>query len=262
MEKLELAAKVGEQLALVYETFPISERIERLESLRSLPTPTSVQMIVASHEGRQEDVMPEFPWPPPPPSAQARIPSSLLKRSEGALLNDLDNQLQTALENAGYQDRKYLRVPAPTGGFVIATNLERYETGGVSSQGQDRWVVSDSTSSRFFDFTAFLRALITGKTGDYRLIVLMVTHQPFGSNPEDRLTHEEARQIMVEGWSGLPRSLANAAWTEDVEVNVLVYEFEKKEGFPPVVRPPRLTGSQHLEASRILASLNPPLPRS
>lgn len=260
IEKAEMVAQVSEELAMVYEvplmsvgSAPMAWREE------TLPTSASAQLSVVAENNVQEDVMPEFPWPPPKPSAQAKIPAAMLNRREGARLKDLDSQLQIALERAGYQNRKYLRVPSPTGGFVIATNLERYESSGASSPEPDRWVVSDSTTHGF-GIATFLRALLTGKTGDYRLIVLTVTNHPFGSNPEDSLTHRETQDIMTRGWNGLPRSLANAEWTEQVEVNVLVYEFEKKEGSQPMVREPKLNGNQHLTASRILAGLSSPNP--
>lgn len=176
----------------------------------------------------------------------------LLIRKDGSTLRDLDGQLQKSLACAGYSSNRYFRIR--TGGFAIATRMERYEKDGSSSAEPDRWVVSDSTMSSF-SLRGFLTALFTGKTGQYRLFVIVVTDVPFGTDPERSLTPEEAEQLMEVGWNALPKTLANMPWTEDIKVTALVYEFEKREGDPPKVRKPLATGNTHLANSKILQNL-------
>jgi hypothetical protein len=199
--------------------------------------------------------MPEFPWPFPKPLEQANVPMELLKREDGSMLKDLDSQIQKALTGAGYGSNRYFRIR--TGGFAIATRMERYESNGRSSYEPDRWAVSDSTTSSF-SLRGFLTALFTGKTGQYRLFVIVVTDVPFGTDSEKKITSEEAEHLMAVGWNALPKSIANTHWSEDVKVELLVYEFEKREGVLPEVRKPRASGQDHLADSKILENLKKP----
>ena len=263
------ASPTPKPAALVAQVTPeliVAEQVMRQESAQMSVAYAQVQqapafavqaayasLAVPAEVAEDPDVMPEFPWPPPQPSEQAKVPASVLKREEGATLKDLDAQIQHALSGAGYDSNRYFRIP---NGFAIATRMERYENDGSSSADAERWVVSDSAPSSF-SLRSFLTALFTGKTGQYRLFVLTVTDRPFGTDPDATLTSEDAERLMAIGWNGLPRSISSRPWTDEVDVQALVYEFEKSEGKAPEVRKPRASGEAHLKGSKILSHFTP-----
>src|SRR5262249_10233244 len=74
---------------------------------------------VASKQwARKESRMPDFPWPPPNPSAWYVIPNDLIvNASSGAItLEDIAGRLERALDNAGYSQRSFFKI---SGGFSL-----------------------------------------------------------------------------------------------------------------------------------------------
>ena len=73
---------------------------------------------------------PAFPWPPPRPSTRRVLPGHLVVGAAAQpTLGTVADRLQAALEQAGYVEYGYYRVPE---GFAIATRLERIYPDGQS----------------------------------------------------------------------------------------------------------------------------------
>lgn len=82
---------------------------------------------------------PEFPWPPPKASTFAKIPAEFFtKPNEVVYLKDVVKQLETALEKAGYYERKLYSVKD---GFAIATRIERIRVDGTPMDEKIRWEI-------------------------------------------------------------------------------------------------------------------------
>lgn len=195
-----------------------------------------------------------LPWPPPEPSARAVLPRRLLEAAGAGLstLGDADGRLTAALDAAGYDERAYHGVPS---GFALVTRLERINSDGTPTDQSARWR-TDIRPIRAFSLREYLRALFTARSGHFRVLVFIVTSEPFNSSGS------RARLATMELWSRsglnvLPPSLRSAPYTENHAVTVLIYEFKKIRGsrITNVAIPGRLTGQMHLEKSGLLAQL-------
>jgi len=219
---------------LLSKGVPIAAKIE---SLQDVSAPTIVMT-----------PMPIFPWPPPKPSVETEIEAGMLTRGEDSSLMDLGNKLERALKGAGYHSSRFFGVPGR--GFAIVTRIERFNENGTSAEEPIRWTVSDSSGE--FALNDFLTALLTGRTGQYRLFVIVVTDQPFNSDDKVVLTSQGAERLLDQGFSGLPSHFRASPWTSAFRVYALVYEFEKREGEDPIVRKPKISAVRHLRGSCIL----------
>lgn len=223
--------------------------------------PTSASYPLDAHVSAaapSDDVrgMPEFPSKPPKPCAKASVPTRLFRRGNEAKLGDLDLQITGALDLAGYSARRYYRFKD---GFAIATQVEEFRDDGTSQPGPHRFVANlqDFGTTRF-DLSRILDRFVTfftGEIGQYRLFVLTVSSQQ-PEPTEKKLDIAEARELWEAGWTSLPNSMAKWRWDENIRVELLIYEFETREGLAPGVRQPSLTAETHLKRSEILKGLN------
>jgi hypothetical protein len=81
------------------------------------PTYTSIAPLTPSIS-----VLPDFPWPPPKPSAGAHI--SFNKLNKFATFGDINKIISSALDSGEYDERSYFNVP---NGFAIVTRLEQID---------------------------------------------------------------------------------------------------------------------------------------
>ena len=73
--------------------------------------------------------LPEFPWPPPPPSATAEIRCEQLRlKTRLTSFGDVDRRLSEALDANGYCERRYYAVPD---GFALVTRIEQINDDGT-----------------------------------------------------------------------------------------------------------------------------------
>ena len=96
---------------------------------------------------------PQFPWPPPKPSALYVIPRGLLVDKEfGGTPNlaDIQGKLTDALDGAAYYERSYYSVP---GGFAMVTRMERIRQDGTADLAR-RWM--DVKAEENFSLLAYI----------------------------------------------------------------------------------------------------------
>jgi hypothetical protein len=194
--------------------------------------------------------LPRFPWPPPRFSSRTEVDRGFFEGDPD--LGAVAETLEAALERAGHVEWSYYSVPA---GFALATRLENLEADG--SPKSDRWT-STVGLGREFTIAGYLRALFTAPRGYFRIIVLTVTSEPFTPGAEGP-SRAEAMGWVVEGGTGLPRSIARIPFGPDHQCIALIYEFEKgtDDAEPVTLLPGRHPGRVHLEKSRVWEGLDP-----
>lgn len=196
-----------------------------------------------------ESNVPVFQWPPPRPSARANLPDSLwAPQHPKARLADVAEFLEEAFERAGYGTRSFYSVPK---GFALVAQLERIESDGSPFAEDRRWS-TDIASGRLFSLSTYLQALFTAPEGRFRIIVFVVTNEPF-SHTGDRVSFKVAKDWLWHGTNKLPPSVGIARYTEDYFCTALIYEFvvSKQPDRAHVSDPSSVPARVHLQKSRI-----------
>jgi hypothetical protein len=167
-------------------------------------------------------------------------------------LNEISDLLESTLQASGYSERAFYSIP---GGFAIVTRLEQTYADGRPLPGPNRWATTSVPAARF-SIPSYLKALLQGRSGYFRVIVFGVTAQPF-SQSVVTVTEKETLGWIGKGLNSLPPSIGIVPVGERVRITALVYEFELSDlgGPPNFAFPGRLSGTEHLTASGILASL-------
>jgi hypothetical protein len=201
------------------------------------------------------DSIPEFPWPPPEPSAQSQITREYLADSSAdtTYLRDVDAKLRAAFDACGYSEKSYYSVPA---GFALATRLEQINKDGTPKQPPERWA-AEVQPLRKFSLKEYLTALFFGNPGYYRVIVFIVSSQPFvGADVE--VTRDEAVSWLSGGMNVLPKSIGEREFSGDHYCEALIYEFEQPDiGDSAVIRmsPNCIDWYTHMSGTRLLEEL-------
>jgi hypothetical protein len=198
-----------------------------------------------------KEAVPEFPWPPPRASASDTISRELLLGSqEHLLLGDAVAALDLAFRKAGYGERSYYGVP---GGFAMVSRMEQMNQDGTAKGPPDRWSLKIPPMG--LSLSAYLKALFRGRPGYYRIIVFVVTSEPF-SQSGAKTTSKEAGLWVSSGLNALPKDIASRDYTSDHRCTALIYEF-KRTGTQGAefVDPSEITGQIHLEKSGLLTAL-------
>src|SRR6185437_16015155 len=182
-------------------------------SLSPSPTP----------EGPYLGKLPEFPWPPRA-SAFMNIPSQYVTNSNGqTALKDIAARLENVLRQGGYEQFGYYSIPR---GYALTTRLEQFKADGMPADGPSRWT-QEIPNPRIFSID-YLRVLLQGKQGHYRVVVFVVTDDEFFAQTEGRRVGvEQAEKLAIEGANRLPDWLGNTPYTDHHWCAVLIYEFEK-----------------------------------
>lgn len=167
--------------------------------------------------------LPDFPWPPRA-SAYTKLPPEYVLNPQGqTLLKDVAARLENAFRNAGYKQTGYYGVK---GGFALVSQLEQIKPDGRPAAAAYRWSLQIETPE-FFS-TDYIRTLIKGKTGRYRLIVFAITTDEFFTQQNGKKVDSgEAYTLAIRGGSALPQALANQPVTNNHTCWALIYEFEK-----------------------------------
>lgn len=200
-----------------------------------------------------EPDLPPFPWPPPKTSAYHIIPHDVFVEAGVTAAPDLatvGSRIEAALDQAAYSERSYHSVP---NGFALATRIERIRADGAPDY-ERRWVIEDNTGT--FSLLGYLEKILYGDPGRFRVIVFVVTDQPFSATGE-ALTASEARELTTTGLLSLPRSFREIEFGPNFRVVALIYEFFKPEGGKPdQVLPGTLAGIEHLEGAKLAGALS------
>jgi hypothetical protein len=197
----------------------------------------------------------EFPWPPPKASASDTIPRELLLGNAAhPLLGTVARAIESAFKQAGYGEKSYYSVP---GGFAMASRMEQMNEDGSSKGSADRWSLEVPRMSTF-SLSLYLTALFRGRPGYYRVIVFVVTPQPF-SQSSAKITSEDAGAWVSSGLNKLPEKMTNQEYSPAHTCTALIYEFKRIEGQrAQLVDPSEITGPIHLEKSGLMAAFAKP----
>jgi len=205
--------------------------------------------IMPAPTAKSLNVVKEFPWPPPTPSASANIPSKFLLNHDRstATLKDVAKKLETAFSETGYSDISYHPVPD---GFALISKLEHFNPDGTPKN-PDRW----SDRGSIGNISSYIKALFTANPGHYRVIAFIVTPKHF--RPEGTASREQAKAWLDNGMSVLPSEISNQLYTADHYCKALIYEFEKPaQGKEPFFKnSSNLSGKDHLEKSNLWSKL-------
>jgi len=199
-----------------------------------------------------QEVVPEFPWPPPKASASDVIPRELLVGNvRHPTLDTVAQAIESAFRQAGYVEKSYYGVP---GGFAMASRIEQINEDGSPKESVDRWSL-ELAPLRKFSRGAYLTALFRARAGYYRVIVFIVTSQPF-SQSNDKVTSEDSRRWISSGLNKLPEEIGNQEYSPAYRCTALIYEFKRTETKPAeFIEPSHITGQIHLERSGLVAAL-------
>ena len=194
------------------------------------------------------NTMPAFPWPPPAASAETMIPDRWLSTGEGADLSNVAVILEGALRAAKYPKWSYSSVP---NGFALVSQMEQIKDDGTPSPEATRWstdlpVVANMT------LLEFIRALVNAQPGYYRVIVFIVTNQPW-SRAGTKTTGVEADKWLAEGFTWLPKSIGELPYGSDYRTTALVYEFRKasRDANATLLEPSLTSADDHLKKAGI-----------
>lgn len=198
--------------------------------------------------------MPSFPWPPPSASAEAKIPANWLPPTGGATrLFAVSDKLEQALRAAGYPKWSYSSVPR---GFALVTQMEQIKADGTPSRAPARWSTK-LPSARELNLVELIRALAGAPEGYYRVIVFLVTDQPWPRTREAP-TGEEARRWLANGFNRLPPSIGELEYESQYETVALIYEFSKQSETADAtqVEPSATSAQEHLKKAGIYDPLS------
>jgi hypothetical protein len=191
--------------------------------------------------------IPDFPWPPPRPSAFVEIPKKFFSTCE--YLYDVEYLLTDALDLCGYSERSYFSVP---NGFAIVTRMEQINLDASSKMPPERWSVDPEVYSEF-NLVSYLKAVFFANPGFFRVFTIIISDQPFHVS-EESITEDEALDLLNDGLNTLPNELGSILRSDQTYCTVLIYEFEKPEDQDTsyVILPGRHIGYTHITKSAIL----------
>ncbi len=169
--------------------------------------------------------MPQFPWPPPRPTATLRLPDSLVAVPGHDALGAVFDRLRDALRRV---DVGWWSVYAiGDDGFAVVTKMETIDADGRPKPGTERWSgPNDQVPPHFSGIGDYLKALFSARPGFYRIIVLAVTDRP-SSPTGDGLSAARAEAFVTGGSDQLPGSLRGIPLGTDGRCLALIYEFER-----------------------------------
>lgn len=167
-------------------------------------------------------------------------------------MGDVADRLDRAFQQAGYGEKTWYAVP---GGFALASRLEQFNPDGTSKNEPDRWSAKIK-APKIFDLRDVMRALFTAQEGRYRIIVFIVTTQPF-SAADKTISAEEAGEWVRKGAFNLPEAIREVNYTPKHFCEALIYEFDQPSRDNPAVfkAPSELQGETHLRKAKIWSAL-------
>lgn len=187
--------------------------------------------------------IPVYPvWPPESPTWQFSLDRYIGSR-DGLSLGNAGSRLQAAFESAGYLEHSYYAVP---GGFAIITRIEQMDGAGNRLRGSERYELPGQRARD--SLTNILYSLfVNAPPGYYRYIVVVVSVRPFATR-NTALDDDEALRRLRRGANRLSSVYRRVPFTDDYNVDALIYEFRWDGGDSPVrmLAPGRVSPQDHL----------------
>jgi hypothetical protein len=177
-------------------------------------------------EGQLPD---SFPWPPPAPTSRFEIPLGLVVRERPEHLTASFSRIREAFRRADLQN--YAVYPIGRNGFAVVAPMERISDVGQHVSGSDRWAWDlRQDGSRGFDPKRYAQALIAGRRGRYRVIVVTVTARQMARAADssvDSSVTERIRRLNRYGDVTPPLPLARTVADPGTRCVALIYELER-----------------------------------
>ena len=175
-------------------------------------------------------------------------PTHWLSTTGAAQLADVADRLERALNEAKYPRWSYSSVP---NGFALVSQMEQIKSDGTPSPEPARWS-TDLPWVANMTLLEFIKALANAQPGYYRVIVFIVTNQPW-SRTGERPTGEEAERWLAKGFNWLPRSIGELTYGPDYRTTALVYEFKKvsRDTDATFLEPSPTSADDHLKKAGI-----------
>lgn len=158
-----------------------------------------------------------IPWPPPAPSAKGYV----TEQFRAATLGGVAKNIEKLLRRRGYPSQLYFAV---RGGFAILTPLERIAGNGMPIAGENRWKRGTLPGSG--SILQMLWSAIQGDTSRFRVILFIVTPQPFETTKGDTVTDDILKSWELRGDDLLSGTIASQAMNNLTKVSMFVYEFD------------------------------------
>jgi hypothetical protein len=176
------------------------------------------------------------------------IPNSWFLTGGRSDLANVAVTLESALHAAKYTKWSYSSVP---NGFALVCQIEQIKADGSPSPEPARWS-TDLPWVGNMTLLEFVRALVNAQPGYYRVIVFIVTDQPW-SRTGAKPSGVEASEWLPKGFTWLPDSIGKLPYGSDYRTTVLVYEFRKvsKDASATLLEPSLTSADDHLEKAGI-----------
>jgi tetratricopeptide (TPR) repeat protein len=214
------------------------------------PPPSAPAVGSSASVGGAATPIPQFPWPPPAPSAQYVFPQDIFSRFSTA--GEVSNAILSALERSGYVERSFFQTE--DGGIALVTRLERIGNDGSPAAEAERWPAVDNSPASLVDF---IRGLFVAKAGHYRVIVFILQEASFRVSRETA-TAQTADEWLRGGLNKLPAAFASRPFGKESTCTALIYEFTSDGLSAKAVAGSTLTGRQHLEKAGLMALIDKP----
>ncbi len=201
--------------------------------LQSSPAPTAT--------GPDASYLSAFPWPPPQPSARVRLPRKpFLKAANLEAVSDL---LISPLRKAGYWEYSFHSAP---NGFAMVTRLERINEDGSAAAENLRY--RRPSDKEPFSLSSYFKSLFFAEQGYYRLIVFVVTDNPFAATGKP-IEETQALNLLRGGANALPPKLGEKKFSARYGIDALIYEFKKgpRDKQVTLLLPGRLSPQIHFD---------------
>ena len=178
-------------------------------------------------------LLPNFPWPPPKPSAQVASNKFDKAFQDCKTLEDVNKLLSASLHQHGYDDMRYYGIGknGQNHGFTIVTRLEQINLDATSKEHPNRWnegLLKDIDNDNDIFLIRVLNSIFFPAKGYFRVFAFLVT---------DLDIHEQGAEISRKdalAWFNggiideLPPQIGNKN-VKDYKVRAYIYEFELSE---------------------------------
>ncbi len=199
----------------------------------------------------------EFSAMLPNPSAQLTLPADLFKSIQS--LGEVERLIVNALDKKGYDNKGYFEFE---NGFMIATQLEHFNSNGTSKAAQYRYP-SGITFNQSLSFQNYVSSLFLSEVGLYRMFVFYVEAAPRQTYGDMDYSLSRTQMVQSESTGLRSEALINKPYRHksiyDSNVTVMVYEFQVKpnERRPVLLSVSSLTTQDHLTRSGLWDAFKP-----
>ncbi len=195
----------------------------------------------------------------PNPSDQLNLPTDFFKSLQS--LGDVERVISNALSQKGYTNKGYFEFD---NGFMIATQLEHFNSNGTSKRGQYRYP-SRVTFNQSLSFQNYLNTLYLPESGKFRMFVFYVegvpqqTYEDFNEIDYSLSNNSQVKDSRVDRISS---QLINKPYRHknsyDSNITVMVYECQTRanERRPTLLEVSSISAKDHLTRSGLWESFN------